>query len=383
MTMGRYVLLVLARPGSSWVTSLQQRIAAGSLGAQLVMCAGPEEAHVRLASGRLHSAVLIDPSFPRDVHVALVAAAEAAGIPVIEMQELAGGLATRAQPVPWGDRLPASVAMLLGTAMEVPVPQGTLVGVCGPGGTGVSVVAMALAQGMADWEDVLLADFALRAHQALLHRVPDVAGGLLDFVARQRRQPLAHAEVRAGTVPIAGQRYRLLPGLLRAGHWVAVRPRAFDATLGALRSAFGLVIADIRGEFEGEADSGRFEIEERHHMARRVAAEADLVVVVGGEGRTTRHAVAEMVEELRALGVDERRILAVVNRASSRCLRLGNETLALPEVVLDGGATLPADLVRPLGEAVMAALLPLPSTTPGVALRPVVPGTLGCWGGSG
>jgi hypothetical protein len=383
MTMGRYVLLLLAPPGASWVASLQARLTTECSAAELIICASPEEACVRLGSGRLHSALLIDARARLDVGVASAAsAAEAAGTPVFAVGSGPEALDKVAVTVPWGDRLPASVATLFGISTEAPDRHARLVGVCGPGGTGASLIARATAQGLADREDVLLADFALRARQALLHRVPDDAGALLDFISRQHGRQLSHDDIRGATVPIAGQRYRLLPGLCRRRHWVAVRPRVFDTALTALCSAFGLIIADITGDFEGEADTGSLEVEERNHMARRVAETADLVVVVSGAGCTLRHATGELVEELRALGVSERRMLFVTNGISSD--RFGNETLALPEVLLQRDTTVPSDLVGPLRDAVTAGLLRLSSSgAPVVPMRPVAPGTLGSWEGSG
>jgi hypothetical protein len=380
MTMGRYVLLLLAPPGASWVASVPELLATECSAAELIICSGPEEACVRLGSGRSHSALLIDARARLDVGVA--SAAEASGTPVLAIGSGPAHLDQIGVEVPWGDRLPASVATLCGISTETPARQGRLVGVCGPGGTGASLIARAMAQGLADREDVLLADFALRADQARLHRVLDASGALLDFISRQLGGRLSYDEIRAATVPIAGQRYRLLPGLCRRRHWVAVRPRAFDTALTALRCAFGLIVADITDDFEGEADTGSLEIEERNHMARHVAETADLVVIVRGAGSTMRHATEELVEELRALGVGERRLLFVPTGVSSG--RFGNETLAPREVLLQGGTAVPSDLVGPLRDAVTAALLRLPASGPPVVpMRPIAPGTLGRWEGSG
>jgi len=293
--------------------------------------------------------------------------------------QLTGGQAGSIRPVPWGDRLPPWVAELLGTATGPPARRGRLIGVCGPGGTGASVVAMALAQGLAPSEDVLLADFARRAHQSLLHRISGGAGGLLGLLTRFRGRSPSTAEVRASTLPLAGQRYRLLPGLDRVHHWALVNPRSFDTGLSALQAEFELVIADITGDFEGEADTGSLEVEERNHVSRRVALRADLVVVVGGTGRTTRHAAAETLESLSALGVNAARMLTATNRVSSS-RGTGGNGLSLPEVVLTEDGPLPASLVVPLREAALAALRRLPSPPEEVRFHPVVPGTIGRWG---
>jgi MinD-like ATPase involved in chromosome partitioning or flagellar assembly len=370
MTMGRYVLLLLASPDATWLSGLRQRLTA----ADLIFCAEPEEACVRLRSGRLHSALVVDAATELDFDVAT--AADLAGTPVIPVRPGDEDVDLRlVRPIPWGDRLPAPVATLLGAAEELPAWQGRLVGVCGPGGTGVSVVAMALAEGLAGRGDLLLADFALRADQALLHGLSDSPVGLVEVIRRGLSSP---CELRAATLAIPGRRYQLLPGLSRPHHWVAVRPRAFDVALAALRSAFGLVVADITADFEGDADTGSIEVEERNHMARRVAGSADLIVVVGGTGLTARHATAELVEGLRALGVDQERILAVANRVATD----RDQRWALPEVALDGDDGLPVSAVTPLVEAVTATLRRVPRRDRAVLSPPVVPGTLGRWEGA-
>src|SRR5262249_37740870 len=68
--------------------------------------------------------------------------------------------------------------------------RGTVVAVTGPGGTGASTVAMALAQALADDVRqaglVLLADLRLHAELAMLHDVGDVGPGLQELVEAHR-----------------------------------------------------------------------------------------------------------------------------------------------------------------------------------------------------
>jgi hypothetical protein len=375
MTMGRYVLLLLASPDAPWVGRLQRRLAAVAWPAELIHCGQPHEARARLTSGRKHSALVIAAGTPLDPDLA--DAAEAAGVPVIAFRTDAGRLDLgQAHPVPWGDRLPPWLGLLLGTATGPACHQGQLVGLCGPGGTGASVVAMAMAQGLAPANDLVLADFARRSHQALLHRVAAGAAGLLDLVGRLRGRCLSSREVRAATVAVDGQPYRLLPGPWRPHHWTAVDSRTFDVALQALRTAFELVIADITGDFDGEAETGSLEVEERNHPSRQVALAADLVVLVGGAGVTARHATADTDERLRALGVESSRILTCTNRVSTG----GDGVLALPDVGLTEDGALPATLVVPLQQAATAALRRLPPNRSAGGWGVVAPGTLGLRG---
>jgi hypothetical protein len=43
-----------------------------------------------------------------------------------------------------------------------------------------------------------------------------------------------------------------------------------------MRSAFSVVVADVCGDTEGEADSGSIEVEERNHMAERPSPQRTL-----------------------------------------------------------------------------------------------------------
>jgi hypothetical protein len=235
---------------------------------------------------------------------------------------------------------------------------------------------MAMAQGLAPANDLVLADFARRSHQALLHHLSPGAGGLLDLIAHLRGRCLSSSEVRDGTVTVDGQPYRLLLGPSRSRHWTAVHSGSFDVALQALRVAFGLVVADITGDFDGEGETGSLEIEERNHPARQVALAADLVVLVGGPGRTARHATADTHERLTALGVEGPRILTCTNRVSTA----GEEDLALPDVGLMQDAALPASLVVPLQRAATAALRGLPPNRSAARWGVVAPGTLGLRG---
>jgi hypothetical protein len=199
-------------------------------------------------------------------------------------------------------------------------------------------------------------------------------------------------------VPARG--YRLLLGLRHPAAWSVLRPRAFDAALAGLRSAFDVVVADITGDFEGEADSGSIEVEERNYMARATAGAADLVVVVGAPGLKGVHSLAQMVRALVGAGVAEARILPAVSRAP-RSPRARSETASslarladhrygvaspvpIPERKVDdavrNGAPLPAALGRPLAGAVHAALARLVDAPPPLAVpEAVAPGSLGGW----
>ena len=178
--------------------------------------------------------------------------------------------------------------------------RGGLVAVCGPGGTGASTVAMAVAAGLARLgPGVVLADLALRAGQAVLHQVVATEAGLEALVhAHQIGRPTPE-EAHRQTLPLDGSAYHLLIGLRRPSLWTAIRPLAFDATLQSLRALFSVVVADITGDLEGEAATGSVDLGERNHMARRSTATADVVVVVGADGPTARRALDATIDAVQ------------------------------------------------------------------------------------
>ena len=205
------------------------------------------------------------------------------------------------------------------------------------------------------------------------------------------------------TFEVQARGYQLLLGLRRAEAWSALRPRAVDAALHGLRRAFQLVVADVEGDFEGEADGGSAEVEERNHVARSAALHSTVVVAVGAPGIKGVHTLARLIRTLAAAGVQPERILPVMNRAPrspraraeiSRALAsLTEQTgrtqavaspLPVPErkieEALRDGNPLPSALVDPVRRAVAALserLADLPPAEPLPAR--VQPGTLGRW----
>jgi hypothetical protein len=256
----RHVVLGLARARTPWFTDVARWATSGSLAADFVKTVSIDEVRSRLGSGRPFSALLVDGGLPgidrdllelaveRSCTVVVVTSAadsrdwSAVGA-VVRLEEpfdrsaLEAVLAEHAVPIGRVDDVP-------GLAEHVGVAPGfraRTVTVTGPGGTGRSVVAAALAQGfaadVAHADSVLLADLALHADQAMLHDVRDVIPGVLELVESHRAGAPAAEEVRGLTFDIAARRYRLLLGLRRHRDWTALRPRALRA---ARRPAAGL-----------------------------------------------------------------------------------------------------------------------------------------------
>lgn len=453
MAAPRYAVLGLAPARAAWLRELAQWANSSSLPVALVKCVSAEEVRAWLAGPRRFSAVLVDGSHPglerdllgagRDAGCALIVVderratrdwrdigADAVLTGPLERGALLGALGEHGRPVedaaavepPTEGREPPA---------RPPAEAALLVGVCGPGGTGASTVAMAAAQGLAAalerdtgarrgrgprrsrlspnaWAaraGVLLADLNRRGDQAVLHESQDLSPGIQELVEAHRTAALAPAEVVAGTFDVAERGYHLLLGLRRPAAWSAIRPRAFDAALASLCGAYRIVVCDLGPDLEGEADAGSRDVQERNHMSRRTLSCADLSLVVGCPGPKGLHSLAGLLADLLGLGVAPERIVPVVNRCSRRqagraaraetaaALRelLGETadamapTLHIAEQALDERAPqparLPSGLASPLAAAVRSAA-ERAGRHPGAMPerpQPVEPGSLGSW----
>jgi MinD-like ATPase involved in chromosome partitioning or flagellar assembly len=423
MASQRYVLLGLGRPRSPWFSDVARWATSATIAAEFVKCVTPEEVRARLASGRRHSALLVDaglPGFDRD----LVAVAAAASTPTIAIgpaatstwspadlgvagvlparfsaADLLGALEAHARMLSRADDLPPALA-----EPAAPLWKGRLFAVTGPGGTGASVTAIALAQTLAGdpryHRRVLLADLARRADQAMLHDAGDLGPGLQEMVDSHRLSRPDRSSIESGTFAVPARGYRLLLGLRQPEAWSVVRPRSFDAALAGLRSTFDVMVADITGDFEGEPEGGSIDVEERNYMARATAAAADVVVVVGTPGMKGIHSLAQTIRALVTTGVAPQRVLPAISRAprnprgraeaaSSLAALAGPAGLTagpipIPERkvedALRDGAPLPPAVGEPVAAAVHATLDRLmDAAPPATAPQAVAPGSLGRW----
>ncbi len=435
MAADRWVALGLARARAPWFSDVARWATSGQLAMDFVKTVSADEVRARLASGRPFSALLVDGGLPgvdRDLLelagelgcAPIVVAAESArdwrGVGAIDVLEPGFGpleleavLAEHARPIGRADDVP-------GTEAAEPASSGfraRTVAVTGPGGTGRSTVAMALAQGLgatpAHADTVVLADLALHADQALLHDARDVIPGLPELVEAHRGGSPSAEEVRALTFEVPDRRYRLLLGLRRHRDWTGLRPRATRAALDGLRRAFTVVVADVDDDLEGERATGSADVEDRNLLARATVEVADVVVAVGAPGPKGAHGLLRVVRDLLDADVAPERILPAVNRApkgrraraelaaavddllaASHPGRELRSPVFVPELrrldeVLRDAVALPAGLVDPVTSAVAARLDALPERDRGGAAvagpEPVLvtPGSLGSWSDDG
>ncbi len=430
MAAERFVLLGLAHVRSSWFAEVARWSTTAIVPVEFVKAMSMEEVRVRLRAGRSYSALIVDDTLvglDRD----LVELAHGAGCAVIVVTS---GRTSRA----WTDlgasaQLPSGFGRteLLQVLSQTSTPiargvepavddtgstapsgfRGRLVTVTGPGGTGASTVAMAVAQGLAAdprYADlVCLADFALDAELAMLHGSHDVVPGVVELVEAHRGGSPGIHGVRGLTWHVPERGYHLLLGLRRHRDWTAVRPRAFDAALDGLRGGYRAVVADIDSDLEGEAASGSLDVEERNTMARSTTAAADLNVVVGDATMKGLHSLLRVVRDLLGHGVPGGRLLPVLNRAPRSAGGRAELTAAFGELLrasalghgvpspvhlvdrrhldlaIRDGVRLPEGWIRPVATAVLAVLDLAPAGHASEVTEPelvaVRPGALGTW----
>jgi MinD-like ATPase involved in chromosome partitioning or flagellar assembly len=428
VTTERYVLLGLAPARAPWFESLAQWTTSAAIAAEFVKCVSADEVRVRLTSGRRHSALLVDasmPAFDRD----LVDAAARSFTPVVVVQgtrppafsALDLGIAAVLPPnFDQSDLLDVLSAhcRMIGRADGVPPALDDSAGslwlaqlfvVCGSGGTGSSTLSIALAQGLAadprNARRVLLADLARRADQAMLHDAVDLGPSVQELVEAHRLARPDPAEIRRLTFDVPRRGYRLLLGLRQPEAWAALRPRAIEAGIQGLRKSFQVVVADVTGDLESEADGGSLDVEERNYLARSAAQQATVVVAVGAPGLKGVHSLAGLIRSLTRAGVSGDRVVAVINRAprnpraraeSGRALAALLESagvgtaLASPafvperklEEVLRDGTPLPGAVVDPIVRAVTRVAERRADAAP-ASTEPsrIAPGSLGSWPG--
>lgn len=418
----RHVILGLATVRSEWFTQVARWSTVGAIPVEFVKCISVEELRSRLDSGRPHSGLLIDSGcagLDRD----LIDRSTRVGTPVIVVgppnpRWLTLGAAATLPSVVRRDELVAAITShlrpvrTLDTGIEPgpdsPATEGTagpLITVLGGGGSGVSTLAIALAQGLADTgSDVVLADLCLDADQAVLHDPGEVGPGVQELVEAHGRSAPSAAEVRALTHEVVARRYHLLLGLRRHEDWATLRPRRVDAALDGLARAFSVTVADLDSDLEGEAATGSVEVEERNLLARTAVSRATVIWVVGRADTTGLHGLVRSVSRLRRHGVDDARIQMVVNRAPRRPSRRAEITRTLADLTGAGGdrplrpplqvgeqrgldsavrdgVRLPAawaDRLRAAAEEHLASVGPS-SVTAGTQPVAVVPGRLGSW----
>ncbi|MGI9577378.1 MAG: hypothetical protein ACR2OH_04215, partial [Microthrixaceae bacterium] len=186
--MNTRVIVGLPHARAAWPAELSRWATSGTAPVEFLTCLTANELKALLGSGRQIDVVLLDAASAQ-VDSDLVGLVRAAGPVAVGIEATSsptdwdswGATAHLAAQFTWlqlADLIAAHCSPIksAGGASNIALGDGSprggfLVGVCGPGGTGASTVAMALAQGAASREGVstILVDGARRADLAMYH----------------------------------------------------------------------------------------------------------------------------------------------------------------------------------------------------------------------
>jgi hypothetical protein len=426
MNRDRYVLLGLGRARSPWFGSIALWTTSGAVPAEFHKCLSATHVRQRLSGLQPHSALIVEDGIA-EVDRDLIESARRAHTPTFviadtdraqEWLELgaAAVLPPDLTPSLLLHTLAANAEIISATSVDdagatiehITERQGRLIAVCGPGGTGASTVAIAVAQALGtdviEADHILLADFTRNSEQAMLHDSPDVTPSVEELVELHRHRRPTVEQIRELTFSVEERGYRLLLGQRRIGAWTAMPPTAIASAISGLRRTFRTVVTDITADFEGENEGGSLDVEERNALARLATAHADLVLVVGTGGFKGIHALTRTMRQIVNTGIDSERLIPVMARSSKRALdrieitkaigTLGkqgapsmtwNAPVFLPdrpvESALRDGTRIHKRIAEPLGATIHAMYSQLQSTQKSGATdaepQPIVPGSLG------
>ena len=332
----RYVIAGVAHVRSAWFAEVASWASGGAAALDFMKCVSVAELRARIRAGVTISAALVDASISgidRDLlsvasnaGVAVIVVADprvsrdwqaigAAAVlpPTFTTEQLLTTLASNARPLP-----DHSIRAAMDAMDPAPEPgfRGNVLAVCGRGGAGTSVIAMALAQGLAASNpSVCLADWTLNGDLAAYHDAIDVIPAVPELIDAHRTASPSRSTTESMLHDVESRGYSLLLGVRRVNDWAAMRPRAVTAALEGLASCYRWTVCDITADLESESDTGCVEIEDRHSLAHSALAAAELVIAVGAPTMKGVRDLVILTSDLVDAGVPADRILHVVNRA--------------------------------------------------------------------
>ena len=353
---GRFVLVALAPPRAPWLDRLVQLANSGAVAAEVHKCVGVVDLLGQIGPGRAVSAVILDASV-HGVDRDLLQRVKTSGAAVVIVGDshirhdwsALGADATVRNDFSAHELLDTLLRSALPVARTEFAPlgpdddrhgaipwDGSLVGVVGPGGTGVSTVAAAASQGLGRSDTgglgTALIDLRLCAEQSVLHDGDPAHPGLLELVDLCRLGSPPPETVRAVLTAIPNRSYDLLPGLRRPRLWTQLRPSSTLEALRALRRAYSIVVADLDCTLEGESECGSLDVEDRHQLSRLALEQATVVLVVGHSSMKGLHSLTRTIREAVEFGVDPAAIQPVFNHAASGARARAGYASALAEL---------------------------------------------------
>lgn len=370
MSSDRWRVAGLATPGSAWFRDLARWSTAAAIEVDFVKCVSVNEIQSRLAANERYSALLIGAGVS-GLNRALVAAISNHGTVVIVVGDEShhqahkqiveiGAVAILPERFRRDDLISvlaehAVVVSAINNANQLEESnlavgwQGRLIAVTGSPGSGASLLAMALARGLASEASnhgmVLLADLALNSDQAVIHDTREVMPGLQELVEACHDGWIGRERLHSMVFEPAGRGYHLLLGLRKHRDWITVHRLPLETALAGLARTYRFVVTDIEADTEGQSDTGYAGIEDRNRLARTATARSDLVVVVGTGTTLGLYSLRRTILGLVERGVEVGRLLPVINRISRHRQQRKSIAKALSEVLRDTAAANGADPV--------------------------------------
>lgn len=394
-----YVLIGVAGARSPWFSNLTRWSTTGLVAAEYIKALSIDEARAVLGSGRRVSALIVSSSttgLDREL-VALATSLDTAVIVVNERStqrdwDSLGVVATLS-----GDFGPDELTELLGrhakridpsarrssqirVSLEADSSLGSLIAVTGAGGSGVSTISMALAQGLSSESPAgttALADLTRQSDLAMYHDVGDVIPGFPELVDAHRGDTPDPELIRELLFPIPERSYSLLLGQRRSRDSAAMGPLSTAAAIDGLRRSYDAVVADVDPTVEGEAETGSLDIELFNAAQRHTFNTASVVLIVSTPGMRGLRRMTTLTSLLGRFGVPAERLVPVLNNAPrSAPARSGLTRLVADMNPLDEpvhpvvfirrtriledihheAAPIPQSLTQPLARAVLAVV---------------------------
>ena len=305
-------MLTVAVGRCAWQLAITRWADTGSLDCDVVAVVSVPHALAHLSGSRRFQAVIVDGAVVDNTLVELV---ERAGCPLVSVGTPACDRVGAQLSEPFGpDELTTllqRVGRPLGSTDSLPsfAPceerggPGALVAVIGGNGSGTTTAAQALAQYFGTRLRTALVDGSRHADLGAIHGSLSLGPGLLELAA-----DCDTPDTRSFLHYVAWANYDLLLGLRRPTDWALLAPGALERTLSALLRDYEAVICDVDPELDGEADSGSYDMAERHALSRLVIEQARVIVVttratlVGGRRLVaTLGAIEEQTPELPAI----------------------------------------------------------------------------------
>lgn len=279
-------LLTLALGRCPWQLAVTRWADTGLLHHDVVAVVSIPHALAHLNGSRRFTALVLDASVLDDE---LITACDRASCPVIAVTQASATLEYRLAGhlvEPFGPDELATLLQRVGRPLRVQdglpswvtppseLAAGAVVTVIGGSGSGTSTAAQAIAQHFGQRARCALLDWSRHADLGTLHGAVTLGPGLAELAATTDPpdcRPFLHY--------VAWANYDLLLGLRRPTDWSVISQAAIERSLAALQRDYDRVVCDVDAELDGEAETGSYDVAERHGLSRLAVNRAAVVVL--------------------------------------------------------------------------------------------------------